>query len=90
MTFTENPTPVARMVTHWFTYYATAADYNNEPSHKSHTFTFQKNLFLSKGFRTIFRKENCPAVRVRIWLRIRVRINFSQFSSGAFVLEPLQ
>ena len=39
---------------------------------------------------TIAPEENCPPVKVRVWIRIRVSFRVrGQFSSGAIVLEPL-
>ena len=42
------------------------------------------------GFRKISPEKNWSTVRVRVWVRDRVRVNVGggQFSSGAIVLEP--
>ena len=39
------------------------------------------------GNQTIAPKENCPLVRVRVWLRVSFGVG-GQFSSGVIVLEP--
>ena len=36
-----------------------------------------------KGIRTIIPEENCPPIRVRVWVRVRVRNRVG----GAFFLE---
>ena len=37
---------------------------------------------------TIWYPDNCPSVRVRVWVRVRVSFRVGrQFSSGAIVLE---
>ena len=34
--------------------------------------------------------ENCPPVRVRVWIMVRVSFRVGgQFSSGAIIVEPL-
>ena len=41
------------------------------------------------GIRTIASEENCPPVRVRVWVKVRVSFRVEgEFSSGAIVLEP--
>ena len=39
------------------------------------------------GNQAIAPEENCPLVRVRVWLRVSFGVG-GQFSSGAIVLEP--
>ena len=41
------------------------------------------------GIRSIVVEENCPPVKVSVWVRVRVSFRVrEQFSSGAIVLEP--
>ena len=42
---------------------------------------------LNDGIRTIAPEENCPPVRVRVWIRVSFGIG-RQFYSGAIVIEP--
>ena len=51
---------------------------------------FGSSLGLLLGFgsnQAIALEENCPAVRVTIWVRVSYGVG-GQFSSGAIVLEP--
>ena len=42
------------------------------------------------GIRKIAPEENCPPVRVRVWIRVRISFRVGKkFSSGAIVLEPI-
>ena len=53
------------------------------------TFTKLTEAVVHKGIRTIAPEENCPPVRVRVWVRNRVSFRVErQFSSAAIVLEP--
>ena len=44
---------------------------------------------IKNSVRTIAPEENCPPVRVRVWVRVRFSVG-GQLSSGAIVLEPLR
>ena len=45
----------------------------------------------ASGIRTIAPEENCPLVKARVWVRVRVSFRVEwPFSSGPIVLELLQ
>ena len=52
---------------------------------------FRSRLGLGLGLggnQTIVPEQDCPLVRVRVWVRVSFRVGGGEFSSGVIVLEP--